>query len=705
MSKSKLKIRAVSQKKEEQDHPPHKERFSFRYSLLSILIGLVLITITLTVFWPVSRHEFINLDDDTYITENPEVQKGLTVGSIIWAFKSTYAANWHPLTWLSHMIDFELYGLRPGGHHFTNLLLHLANTLLLFLVLKQMTGALWRSSFIAMLFALHPLHAESVAWVAERKDVLSTCFWMLTMWGYGHYIEQPTLKRYLLLLLSFTAGLLSKPMLVTLPFVLLLLDYWPLRRFRFEKTNVRPKLQETQSARVTRSGSYGFHLVTEKIPLFGLSAMSSVLTFFAQQHGGAVGSFEVYTLKSRIANALVSYLGYIKRMIWPHPLAVFYPYQDHLPTWEIAAAGLLLIGITFLVIRYRRRYPYLVVGWLWYLGTLVPVIGLVQVGMQAIADRYTYIPLIGLFIIVAWGVPDLLARYRYRRVVLSLSAGLLILAIVIVTRVQIDHWRSSLTLLQHTLNVTANNSLIHNNLGVALTRQGKIQEAMAHFAEALQLDDNYLEAHKNLGAALARQGRIEEAFAHYEKALRIKPDDAEAQYRVGFLLARQGKEQEAIVHYREALRIQPSHADAHNNLGVLLTRQGKNEEAVVHFFEAFRIKPEFAEVHINLANCLLAEGKIEEAISHYTEALRIKPAHVVARLSLGNALVRQRKIQEAIVQYTESLRIKPDFADAHLALGLAYVLAENQELAMKQYHLLKEINPALANTLAQKLSK
>ncbi len=670
MPKHKDSRKLICQNKE-QGHPPHTKHFLFHRNALSILIGLFLIAITLTVFWPVSRHEFINLDDDSYVTDNPEVQRGLTLRSITWAFKSTRAANWHPLTWLSHMLDYELYGLSPAGHHFTNLLLHLANTLLLFLTFKQMTGALWRSSFLAVLFALHPLHVESVAWVAERKDVLSTFFWMLTIWAYACYAKQPNIKRYALVLLSFAAGLLSKPMLVTLPFVLLLLDYWPLRRYQFEETDRDPKSQGTPSAWAARSGSFGLPLFTEKIPLLLLSAVSSVVTYFAQRHGGAVGSFEIYPLESRVANALVSYLGYARKMVWPYPSAVLYPYRDRMPILEVVAAGLFLIGITFLVIRYGSRYFYLAVGWLWYLGTLVPVIGLVQVGMQAMADRYTYIPLIGLFIVIAWGIPDLLARTRYRRAILALSAGLLIMVLSIVSSLQIDHWESSLSLLQHTLKVAPNSPLIHNNLGVALTRQSKSQEAMAHFAEALRLDPNYVDAYKNLGAALARQGRIEEAFVHYEKVLRIKPDDAEAHYRIGFLLARQGKEQEAILHYREALRIQASHADAHNNLGVLLARHGKNQEAIVHFFEALRIRPEFAEVHINLANCLLKEGKSEEAITHYTEAMRIKP----------------------------------DFAEAHLALGLAYASIENRELAMRQYRRLKDINPALADTLAQKIFK
>ena len=576
---------------------------------------------TLFLFWPVRNSEFINFDDDAYVYDNPQVKAGLTLKGVIWAFTTTHMGNRHPLTWLSHMLDCEFYGLNPGAHHLTSLLFHIANTLLLFWVLKRMTGRLWPSSFVAALFALHPLHVESVAWVAERKDVLSTFFWMLTLWTYVRYTERPGLNRYLLVILFFVLGLLSKPMLVTLPFVLLLLDYWPLGRFSFGRGGVNPP--NPKPSRGRNQGSFPLHLVLEKVPFFVLSAISSVLTFFAQ--GRAVGSLQRYPLETRIGNALVSYLTYIGKMIWPHPLAVFYPHPGMLPIWQVAGAGLLLVCGSILVVRAAGKYPYFLVGWLWYLGTLVPVIGLVQVGSQGMADRYTYVPLIGLFIMVAMGVPDALKAWRHRKIALIVSAGLVLSFFITVARLQVYRWQTSTILFEHTLAVTANNFLIHNNLGTFLEKQGKIQEAAAHYTQALRIKPNYAEAHNNLGNFLDKEGKIEEAAAHYTEALRIKPNYAEAHNNLGLLLARQGKLEEASAHYTQALRIKPNYAEAHNDLGNLLAKEGKLEEASAHYTQALRIKPDYAEAHNNLGVLLAKEGKIEEASAHYTQALRIKP--------------------------------------------------------------------------------
>ncbi len=379
-----------------------------------ILICLFLVLATLTVYWQVGNYEFVNFDDDKYIIENFHVQKGLTRDSVIWAFTATHVSNWHPLTWLSHMLDFQLYGLNPSGHHLTNVFFHLVNTLLLFLVLKLMTGALWRSGLVAALFAVHPLHVESVVWVAERKDVLSTLFWMLTLWAYLGYTKRPGVKRYLVILLAFALGLMAKPMLVTLPFVLLLLDYWPLKRIELGQSAIGLPAASQPSTIANKPGAQAFRLLLEKTPMFVLAAVSSVVTFIVQKSGGAVGALETYPFKIRMANALLSYVIYLKKMIWPQNLAVFYPHPGQsLPMWQAAGAGLLLVVVSIAVIRAGRRYPYLPVGWLWYVGTLVPVIGLVQVGDQAMADRYTYVSLIGLFIVVAWGVPDVARSWRY----------------------------------------------------------------------------------------------------------------------------------------------------------------------------------------------------------------------------------------------------------------------------------------------------
>jgi hypothetical protein len=395
----------------------------------SLCIYLTLALATLAVFWQVLGHDFVNYDDPDYVYRNPNVQSGITLSSIKWAFTTGHAANWHPLTWLSHMLDWQLFGDNPGWHHLTNLFLHIANTLLLFAVLKRMTNALWRSAFVAAAFALHPLHVESVAWVAERKDVLSTLFWMLTIAAYLRYLERPGTGRYLLTLLIFALGLMAKPMLVTLPFVLLLLDYWPLGRFQFGQIVKSVGQQSRKSLNAFSHWKLSRHLLLEKVPLFALSAISSIVTFLVQRTAGAVTSVETLPLKLRIANTFVSYLTYIQKMVWPSRLAMFYPYPDKTDLiWQTVVFALLLLIISLGVIWLMRRRRYLLTGWLWYLGTLVPVIGLVQVGDQALADRYTYVPLTGLFIIIAWGVPDLIAKWRFRKHALAASAIAVLLA-------------------------------------------------------------------------------------------------------------------------------------------------------------------------------------------------------------------------------------------------------------------------------------
>jgi tetratricopeptide (TPR) repeat protein len=738
MSKRKAKKKIITEKPN-QSKPLRTKGWLFEQHGLVLLIGLFLILATLTVFWQVGSHEFVNFDDNVYVTENLYVQSGLTLRGLIWAFKTMHAGHWHPLTWLSHMLDCQLYGLNAGGHHLTNLVFHIASTLLLFLVLRQMTGALYRSCFVAALFALHPLRVESVAWVTERKDVLSVFFWMLTMWAYIRYVEQPKLQRYLLALLSFTLGLMSKPTVVTLPFVLLLLDYWPLGRFQLTPSSMNPKSPISKSINPSARRMRILYLVREKIPFFGLCAASIVLTIFAAGRGEAIGTWEDYRLDMRVANALVSYVSYIGKMIWPSHLSIFYPYQEMLPLWKVVGSGLLLIGVSVLVIRFVRKLPYLAVGWFWYLGTLVPVIGLVQVGMQAMADRFTYVPLIGLFITITWSVTDILAGWHYRRIVLSITAGLLLLIFMILAKVQVRHWQNSITLFQHSLNVTADNHLSHTNLGVALALQGKTQEAIDHFRQALRIKPDFLGAHYSLGAALEREGRDQEAMEQYVGVLRIKPDRPEAHHSLGDLFFRQGKTQEAIQHLKEALRIKPDYPNAHNNLGTVLRREGrtqeairhfnealriepyypeahnnlagaledlgKNQEAMEHYVEALRIKPDNAVVHNNLGILLFRQGQIREAIAHFNEALRNKPDYVSAYNNLGNALGRQGKIREAIAQFKKALQIKPDDAEVRFNLGLAYLMVGDKVSALEEYKILKKINLDLADQLYQRISK
>ena len=647
----------------------HKETFFNRHR--DILVCLFLVLTTLAVYWQVGNHEFVNIDDNLYVTENLHVQAGPTLESITWAFSTTRAGNWHPLTWLSHMLDCQLCGLNPGWHHLTNLLFHIASTLLLFLVLRRMTGGLWQSAFVAVLFALHPLHVESVAWVSERKDVLSTFFWMLTMWVYLLYVKHPGLNRYLLVLLAFVLGLMSKPMLVTLPFVLLLMDYWPLCRFQSKQLVVDDNAQKRNHVKSDYKKSTPLSLILEKVPLIVVSAIFSIVTLWAQHSVKAVQSFEALSLKIRIANALVSYVSYIGKMIWPYQLAVFYPHPLTLSMWHAVAAFLLLVFVSVLVIRFRQKYPYLIVGWLWYLGTLIPVIGVVQVGFQTMADRYTYVPLIGLFIMIAWVVPDILAGWRYRRVALAASAGFLITVFMVCTWLQAGYWRKSITLFEHALAVTENNWLAHNNLGFAISQQGKIDEAIAHYLEALRIKTDYLEARYNMGFALSRQGKIDDAIACYQEALRIKPDYVKARYNLGIALFVQGKIDEAIAHYQEALRVKPDFVEAYYNLGIALFVKGEIDEAISHYQKALRIKPDFAEAHCNLGIALDRQGKTGKAISHYVKALRIRPDYTRARYILGVALMRQGKMNEAAAHFREILRIKPGIAEAHNGLGVA----------------------------------
>jgi tetratricopeptide (TPR) repeat protein len=574
------------------------------------LVCLILTVAILAVFWPVRNHEFVSFDDDLYVTQNAHVQAGLTGEAVAWAFTTTHAANWHPVTWLSHMLDCQLYGLNSGGHHFTNLLIHLVNAILLFVVLEGMTAATWRSAFVAALFALHPLHVESVAWVAERKDLLSAFFWLMTMGFYLRYVRRPQLNRYLLVLLSYALGLMAKPMLVTMPFVLLLLDYWPLDRFQFGQWGPATRSRTPRSLNFRLQRSLIFHPVLEKAPFFALATVSSIVTFLVQQGGRAVESLDVLPLQTRFINTLVSYLSYIEKMIWPHDLAVFYPRAGNgLPMWQAAGAGLLLLAISVLVLRVIRRYPYLATGWLWYLGTLVPVIGLVQVGSHAMADRYSYVPLIGLFIMIAWGLGDLLTKCPCRRIALAFMTLVSLSALTLYTSIQIRHWQNSMTLFQHALEVTSDNWLGHNSLG----------------------------------NALAAEGKIGDAIAHYRESLRIKPDHARAHNNLGISLAKQKKPDEAIAHFREALRIKPDFADAHYNLAVLLLKHGKMADAIAHYRKAMRIKPGDAELHNNAANALLEHGKITDAIAHYRQALRIRPDDPLARDNLGIALTMQQK--------------------------------------------------------------
>ncbi len=506
------------------------------------IVSLLLALAAFIAFWQVTDSDFINYDDWNYVTENSHIQGGFTLEGIEWAFTTDYASNWHPLTWISHMVDVQLFGLRPGWHHLTNLLFHLANTVLLFLILHRMTKALWRSALVAALFALHPLHVESVAWVAERKDVLSTFFWMLTMGMYVSYVGRPGFMRYLGLLCCFALGLMAKPMLVTLPFVLLLLDYWPLQRLEEKKPTISPW------SSIPR-------LLAEKIPLFVLAALSSIVTYFVQQHGGAMRALETLTPSARIANALVSYVAYMVKMLWPANLAILYPHPEWWPLWKVLGSAAILIAITVVAIRGIKKWPYVAVGWFWYVGTLVPVIGIVPVGMQAMADRYTYVPLIGLFIIVAWGVPELLKNWPHRKKALIALPALCLLCLLLLTWRQVGYWRNSIDLYDHTLEVTDRNSAIQHNRGVVYHRLGKYAQAIADYDKAIQINPKYGKAYINRGIVYSNLGNYTQAIADFDKAIEINPKYGEAYWNRGIVNAILGNHVRAIDDITTAARL------------------------------------------------------------------------------------------------------------------------------------------------------
>ena len=647
--------------------------------LRPVVVAVLLTIASLAAYWPIRHAGFTNFDDPIYVTNNPKVFHGLTADGFVWAFTSFHGSNWHPLTWLSHMLDCQVFGEKAAGHHWVSVGFHVANTLLLFLLLRQMTGSVWRSAFVAALFALHPLHVESVAWVAERKDVLSTFFGLLALWAYGRYAEAQSLKSrvqsrqaglaprssghsaqpsaeaakdhaapptfrvsrfthhpafyYILSLSFFVLGLMSKPMLVTLPFVMFLLDYWPLRRFG-------PGTKHSKLGALRR-------LLTEKLPFFLLAAASCAVTFIAQKTGGAVVPMEAMPFTDRVANASISYLGYLIKTLWPVRLAAFYPFA---PEWTAAGtilSLLVLAGVTALALAAVRRAPFVLVGWLWFVGTLIPVIGLVQVGSQAMADRYTYFPLIGVFVAIVWGTAALTSRWRYQRLALGLAGAGVLVACFACTWVQVGYWQNSITLFSRAIRVTKDNALAQHNLGHALSVKGNQAEAIRHFDEALRIKPGYPQAHFNRGNAYGVLGDVDRAIADYREAIRHKPD----------------------------------YEQAYCNLGMALALQDKLDEARTNFLAALRCKPDYAEAHTKLGNVLLLQGAVLEAMPHLYQAVKIRPDYDEGQYFLGEALACQKQFAEAAAAFRAAIRAKPDYA---LALNdLAWLLATQTDAHLR----------------------
>jgi tetratricopeptide (TPR) repeat protein len=652
---------------------------------LFAVVCLVLALGTLAIYWPITSNDFVNFDDQQYVTANPHITSGLTWTNVVWAFQSGEAANWHPLTWISHMIDCDLYGTNPGGHHLTNLLFHIANTLLLFLFLREITGATWRSAFVAALFAWHPLHVESVAWASERKDTLSAFFWMLTLLAYVRFValskvQSPKSKVfYPLALVFFACGLMSKPMVVTLPFVLLLLDCWPLGRisgFRFQVSD--------------------FKLLLEKIPFFALAIAGSVVTYLVQKNGGAFWSTSLF---DRVENAAVAYARYISKIIWPTDLAVVYPYQGHWPLLCAIGAALLLAVWSGLFIDRARRQPCLLVGWLWFLGTLVPTIGLVQVGAQSMADRYTYIPSIGFFIIVVWGVDGLFDLWPECRKYLPLAGGVALAGCLAVTSLQIGYWRNSIVLFSHALAVTGDNYIADNCLGKAFELAGQQDNALYLYTEAVRIEPRYPQAQFNLATTLLGYGRTDEALEHFNTAAELMPHDPDVQYDIGTYFLLHDQPGKAAGYFAAALADKPVFPEANNSLGSALLKQSKLDEAIAQFHEALRLKPDFAQAHLNLATALIKQGNIAEAIGQFSESARLQPADPDAHFNLGLALLDNRRPAEAAAEFSRELQLTPNETKAHYRLAQALSHENKSSEAIPQYREAIRLTPDFPDAL------
>ena len=707
-----------------------------------ILLCLLLFGLVFWVFLPLLRCDFIEFDDYAYVTGNTHIY--FTPGNLARTLTHGEGSNWHPLTQWSLMFDHRLYGLNPWGYHLTNVLLHAANTVLVFLVLRRMmglrsdkgigattpqAGATWRSLMVAALFGLHPLRVESVAWISERKDVLSVLFWMLTLWAYTRWVQQSAVRSpqsavgnqsaslrllpsgfYWLALVFFALGLMSKPMVVTLPFVLLLLDYWPLARW-------------------SRQNLWG--LVVEKAPFFLLSAIVSVVTYVVQKNGGMLKELARVSVPlsgaARLENALVAYGRYLGKLIWPVDLCAFYPHPGHWPAEQVVLAGLLLLGISAFVWVVRRRWPYGLMGWLWFLGTLIPVIGLVQAGSQSMADRYSYIPSIGILMVLVWGVHQMTRGWHHQGIILSMAGGALVLACIILTRHQIGYWKDDVSVWRRAVAVTGNNYDAHNRLGRALSSQkrfaeavrefqeaarlnpglaeaycslgyisssqGRVAEAVADYQRALAVRPDYVAVHNSLGELLRQEGRLDEAIDHFRKAVEIEPDSAISQNNLGFALSLKGRPDEALAHFQKAVDVDPNNQTIQYNFGSFLLQRGRVDEAIGHFRSALKLQPDNAEIHNDLGHALLLKEQPDEAIRELQTAARLKPGQAEAHSDLGRALLNQGRLDEAIREFQAVVRLKPDQAEAHANLGYAFVKQGGFDEAIREFQMAAKLKP------------
>ena len=630
---------------------------------LGVIFGIcaVLVGITWLVFGQTVGYQFVTYDDPQYVYENAKVAAGLSPDSVLWAFTHTVGGNWHPLTVISHMLDCQLYGLKPAGHHFTNVLLHTIAVILLFLVLRRMTGTLWQSAFVAALFAIHPLHVESVAWISERKDLLSAVFFMLTLGVYIRYVHKLSFTSYILVLLVFAFGLMSKPMLVTVPFVLLLLDYWPLKRFPSE-TSVKHRHGRTvENCANTR------RIFIEKIPLLLLSLASCAATLLAQRH--FIDPIGNLTLLDRLCNAAVATVVYLRQLVWPFGLSVFYPHPRHsLSILQVLVATLFLIGVSAAAFMCRRRNPYFLTGWFWFLGMLVPVSGIIQVGEQAHADRYMYLPQIGLYILVTWFVADTVSSWRHRRILLATAMASSIALLMYPAWKQTSYWRDGRALWTHALAVNPQNDTAHISLCDLDLRENRLDDAIFHARKALEIRPDSAEAESRLGVALSASGQNEEASIHFRKALETHQIRPRLHYNLATLLLNSGHLDEAIAEFQKELQIQPDFVEAHNNLGIALTSKGELGEALAHLQKALELDPHLPKVHHNIAMILLRQGQLDQAIAHLQKELQVNPASAEAHNDLGIVWSQHGRIDQAINEWQKTLELQPGNLNAYCNL-------------------------------------
>jgi len=648
-----------------------------------ILLCVFIAASILIVYLQVANHEFTNYDDDKYVSENRLIQKSLSIETIVKVLTIETAGNWHPVTMLSHMLDYHMYGMEPGCHFLTNVLFHTLNTVLLFFLLKNTTGYLWRSAFVAILFALHPLHVESVAWISERKDVLSTFFWLLTIRSYTHYSRYSVLKRYIIVMLFLILGLMTKPMLVTLPFVLILFDFWPLKR------------HETEGFTCSR-------IFYEKIPLFILIVASSIITMIYQQKGGAVKTIASYPFYIRIENAIVSYIAYIGKILWPFRLAAYYPHTGEPPFLQIVVSLAILFFIILLSLYYSKKKPWFIFGWFLYLGTLVPVIGFVQVGSQALADRYTYIPSIGIFIMLVWTIADFFSKYRYKKAGATIATVSIISILIILSWLQTSYWQNSITLFKHALNVTANNHIAHNNLGLALKKSGKTKKAISHYKKSIDIKPGYVIAHNNLGVALSETGNIEEAIKHYATAIKIMPEFINPHINLASIFLDTGKPEKAVDECRKALKVSSEKPELFIILGDALSALEKTDRAAEQYKKAISIDPYSTIAHNRFGAFLFKNNKIDRALSHFKKALTIEPGNKNFQANYTTALntlalmhASKNDFNKAVFYFKKILLIKPDKKDVYYNLACMYARQDNIKESIKWFT--KAINRGYSN--------